>query len=79
MTIISTSACTTFQPTCDTTDRDTYFRSARGGVRIQRTFSKIATKSNKRDMDSDVKTTPSSKKLSGHSHGSALPETPTLC
>ena len=42
-------------------------------------FSKITTKSNKGDTDSDVKTTSSSKKLSGHLHGSMLPETPTVC
>ena len=40
---------------------------------------KIATKSNKGDMDSDVKTNSSSRKLSGRLHGSTLPETPTLC
>ena len=49
------------------------------GTRIQRIFSKIALKSNKRDKGSDVNTDSSPKKLPGHSHGSQLPETPTVC
>ena len=48
------------------------------GKRIQRTFSKITSKSNKGDEGSDVSTTSSSKKLPGCSYGSTLPETSTL-
>ena len=79
MTIVSTSTCTMFQPTSDTTNRNKQLDTASRGTRIQRTFSKIASKPNKGGKGSDVSTTSSSKKLPGHSHGSPLPETPTVC
>ena len=65
---------------CDTTNRIKCLGTAGNcRARIKRTLSKIASKSNKRDMNSDVKTNSSSKKLSGCLHRSTLPETPTLC
>ena len=45
---------------------------------IQRTFSKIASKSNEGYEGSDVSTTSPSKKLPRRSYGSTLPETSTL-
>ena len=79
MIIVSKSAGTTFQPTCDTANRDKHLWIAGGRTRIQRTFSKFASKSNKEDKASDVNTTSSSKKLSGCLYGFPLPETPTVC
>ena len=48
-------------------------------MRIQRTFSEIATKSNEGGPDPDVKTTSASKELSGRPHGPTLPGTSTVC
>ena len=79
MTIVSKPTCTMLKCTCDTTDRNKQLGTASGGMRIQRTFSKITSKSNKGDESSDVSTTSSSKKLPGRSYGSTLPETSTLC
>ena len=47
--------------------------TAKGKARIQRTFSKIATTSNKGSPDSDVKTTSASMELSRRPHGPTLP------
>ena len=67
------------QPDGNTTDGNAQLGTASGGARIQRTFSEIATKPNKGCTDPGVKTIPSPKELSGHLHGSMLPETPTVC
>ena len=73
MTIISTSACTTFQPTCDTADRDKYLRSASRRMHESREHSRKSPQNQiKETKDSDVSTNSSSKKLSGCSHGSTL-------
>ena len=65
-----------FKPTCDTTNRDEQLEVTSGRTRIQRTFSKIATDTNKRSTAPNVKTAPSSKKLPRCSYGPMLPETP---
>ena len=55
------------------------FDTARRRARIQRTSLEIATKPNEGGTDPGIKTIPSSKELSGHSHGSMLPKTSTVC
>ena len=67
------------KPDGNTTDSNAKFDTARRRARIQRTFSEMATKPDEGGMDPDVKTIPSPKELSGHSHGSTLPETSTVC
>ena len=78
-TIVSTSTCTTLQSDSDTVDNNAQLDTAKGGARIQRTFSKIATKPNEGCRDPNVKAASSPMELSGRSHGPTLPGTSTVC
>ena len=77
--VVSTPTCATLQSDSDTADNNAQLDTAKGGARIQRTFSEIATKTNEGGRDPDVKTTSSPKELSGRSHGPTLPGTSTVC
>ena len=78
-TIVPTSTCATLQSDGDTADNNAQFDTTKGRARIQRIFSESATKSNEGGTDPDIKTTTSSKELSGRSHGPTLPGTSTVC
>ena len=78
-TIVPTSTYATLQPDGDTADANARLDTAKGKVRIQRTFSEFATKSNEESPDPDVKTTSAAKELSRCPHGPTLPGTSTVC